>query len=392
MPKANLFSRRRLLTLGAASIVQPAALGVQGPTLQVGPMRAVKSLAAAARQAAPGTTIAVDAGDYRGDVAVWTRDDIRLHANGGRVRLVADGAAAEGKGIWVVRAWRMRVEGFDFEGAVVGGHNGAGIRLESGSLNVRDCSFTHNQMGLLTNNDAATELDVENCEFARNQRPDGHNHNLYVGQIKRLSVTGSYLHHSLRGHLLKSRAAYNFIGYNRLTDETDGGASYELEFPNGGIAHVVGNIVQQSVHTDNPHLISFGAEGYRGSDNEIFLAHNTLVDDLPGGGVWLRVREGAQMIRIVNNLLAGRARWDVDAGAELRNNVTLDRAALAIQGPDAFRARGIEPARLRAVEPGAARGVALSPGQQYVHPRHTVALTAPARFVGALQETRPNSR
>ena len=219
--------------------------------LRVGASRPVKTIAQAARLARAGTTIEVDAGEYAADVAVWEHDHVRVRAVGGRVVLHAAGKAAEGKGIWVVRASGMVVEGFDFQGAAVPSRNGAGIRLESGSLRVRDCSFMHNEMGLLTNNDPATVLEVENSEFAYNQRPDGHNHNLYVGQIARLSVTGSYFHLARIGHLLKSRAALNQIFYNRLTDEAGGTASYELEFPNGGVAYVVGNLIQQNIETDN---------------------------------------------------------------------------------------------------------------------------------------------
>lgn len=42
-------------------------------------------------------------------------------------------------------------------------------------------------------------------------------------------------------------AAVIHIYYNRLTDEAGGQASYELEFPNGGMVYVVGNIVEQRV-------------------------------------------------------------------------------------------------------------------------------------------------
>ncbi|MBC7732898.1 MAG: hypothetical protein H7306_13515, partial [Bacteriovorax sp.] len=197
-----------LAMAGAAHAAAPAPTETQ-QTLRVGPLRALKTIAAASRLVRDGTAIEVDAGTYIGDTAVWTHNDLSLRAIGGRVRLIANGAAAEGKGIWVVRARHMSVEGFDFEGAAVPSRNGAGIRLETGSLRVRDCSFMHNEMGLLTNNDPDTELDIENSEFAYNQRPDGHNHNLYAGTIKRLSVTGSYFHHAHIGHLLKSRAAFN---------------------------------------------------------------------------------------------------------------------------------------------------------------------------------------
>ncbi|MEP6587730.1 MAG: hypothetical protein ABJA84_03100 [Polaromonas sp.] len=247
-----------------------------------------------------------------------------VRAVGGRVRLLAQGAAAEGKAIWVVRAKGMRVEGFDFEGAAVPSRNGAGIRLESGSLWVRNCRFLHNEMGLLTNNDPNTILEIENSEFAHNQRPDGHNHNLYAGQIARLSVRGSYFHHARSGHLLKSRAALSDIYNNRLVDETGGTASYELEFPNGGVANVVGNVIAQNTTTENPILISFGAEGYKWPRNAIYLEDNTLVNPLPRGGIFLRVVPGADSIRAINNRLLGSGTLESAGPGEYRNNVSID--------------------------------------------------------------------
>ena len=130
----------------------------------------------------------------------------------------------------------MRIEGFDFVGCAVPDGNGAGIRLEAGSLTLVDCGFRDNENGVLTSNDDSVELDVIDCDFGAVVWRRGVTHNLYVGSIKRLSVTGSYFHHGLLGHLLKSRAAVNHILYNRLTDEIGGRASYELEFPNGGVA------------------------------------------------------------------------------------------------------------------------------------------------------------
>lgn len=91
----------------------------ESATLRVGPQRAVKTISASARIAKAGAIVEVDAGVYFADVAVWQQDNVTVRAIGGRVRLVAQGAAAEGKAIWVVRAKGMTVEGFDFEGAAV---------------------------------------------------------------------------------------------------------------------------------------------------------------------------------------------------------------------------------------------------------------------------------
>ena len=301
--------------------------------MQVGPTRAIQTLAEAARRARDGETIEVDAGEYRRDVAVWTQNRLTLRAAGGRVRLLADGAAAEGKAIWVVRASQMQVQGFDFQGARVAARNGAGIRFETGQLTIRDCSFTHNEMGLLTSNDPSAELTVENSEFAHNRRPDGHNHNLYAGTIAKLSVQGSYFHHATVGHLLKSRAAFNHIAHNRLVDGPDGSASYELEFPNGGVAVVRNNLIQQSARTQNPIMVSYGAEGYRWPANSLELVHNTLVDDLPQGGIALRVMPGEVTLKLHDNLLVGGSgplmATPARPGDEVRDNRRVERSALA---------------------------------------------------------------
>ncbi len=345
--------------------------------LQVGPHRTIKTIAAAARLAGDNTVINVDAGDYDGDVAVWTQSHLSLRAVGGRVRLRASGMAAEGKAIWVVRSAKFTVEGFDFEGAQVASRNGAGIRFESGWLVVRNCSFTHNEMGLLTSNNPQAVLEVENSEFAYNMRPDGHNHNLYIGQIARATVTGSYLHHARTGHLLKSRAAISHILYNRLTDD-GGSASYELEFPNGGDALVLGNTVQQGPQTENPALISFGAEGYTWPVNRLTLAHNTLVDDLASpDSTWLKIKPGADAVLAVNNLLVGPGTLPATPASDFRNNPHTARHALA----DGYRLAPRSPLRGTAI----AVDTRLQPQREYRHPASSMALGIAPHNPGAMQ-------
>ena len=357
--------------------------------IRVGPERAVKTIAEASRLARAGALIEIDSGEYSGDVAVWTQDRLTLRAVSGRVKLRAAGAAAEDKGIWVVRAKNMRIEGFDFEGATVADRNGAGIRFEKGSLHVSDCRFIHNEMGLLTSNDPAAVLEVENSEFAYNERPDGHNHNLYVGRIARLSVTGSYFHHARIGHLLKSRAAVNQIFYNRLTDEPGGTASYELEFPDGGVAYVVGNLVAQSTRTDNPILISFGAEGYKWSRNEIYLVNNTLVNALPWGGVFLHVAPGANAIRAVNNITVGPGTLESASADEFRSNFKADARDFADTVAFDYRLKANSRLAGRATNPGSANGQRLLPEREYLHPHSTQTLDGSAHNPGAMQRMAP---
>jgi hypothetical protein len=370
----HLFLRFSLLVLALWVGASSAAT-----VLQVGPQRTIKTIAAAARIASAHTIIDVDAGDYVGDVAVWTQPHLTLRAVGGRVRLRANGMAAESKAIWVVRSTKFTVEGFDFEGAQVPGRNGAGIRFESGWLVVRNCTFMYNEMGLLTSNNPQAVLEVENSEFAYNMRPDGHNHNLYIGQIASATVTGSYLHHARTGHLLKSRAAVSHILYNRLTDD-GGSASYELEFPNGGEALVLGNTIQQGPLTENPALISFGAEGYTWPVNRLTLAHNTLVDGLASGdSTWLKVKPGADAVLVVNNLLVGPAPLPAIPPGDFRNNLAADPSSFAPGGDYRLRANSLRIGKAIALDK------TLQPLREYTHPAKSIALDVAPHNPGAMQ-------
>lgn len=374
--------RRREL-LAAAGLLPAAAHA--GPVMKVGPRQAVKSLAAAARQARDGMLIEVDAGDYIADVATWTQHDLTLRAVGGRVRLVAAGAHVQGKGLFVTRGQRMRIEGVDFTGCTVPDRNGAGIRLEAGSLTLVDCGFRDNENGLLSANDASIELDIVDCDFGPIPLRSGATHNLYVGAIKRLAVTGSYFHHGLLGHLLKSRAAVNHILYNRLTDEVGGRASYELEFPNGGVAVVMGNLIMQSSTTDNPHVISFGVEGAKWPRQALYLVHNTLVDQRPGGGIWLRVTPPQIDVMLANNLLVGAPQLAAEGHWTRRANFKADWDEFVLAAREDFRLKPSSELRGKAQDMGEAEGVRLSPAREYRHPHTSAALSGPARHPGAFQ-------
>ncbi|NCT84343.1 MAG: hypothetical protein GXC94_14435 [Comamonadaceae bacterium] len=374
---------RRREWLAAAGLLPFMAQA--GPVLRVGPTRAIRSLAAAARQAQDGAVVEVDAGEYIADAATWPQHGLTLRAVGGRVTLIAAGAHAQGKGLFVMTGRRQRIEGFDFVGTAVPDRNGAGVRLEAGSLTLVDCGFRDNENGLLTANDESIELDIVDCDFGPIRPGEGKTHNLYVGAIARLAVSGSYFHHGLRGHLLKSRAAVSHILYNRLTDEIGGRASYELEFPNGGIAVVMGNLIAQSSTTENPHVISFGAEGASRGRQALYLVNNTLVDQLPGGGIWLRVVPPQTEAVLANNLLVGGPKLAAQGHWLRRANFTADWGEFVRAARDDWRLKPDSALRGKAQDAGEGGGLRLMPTCEYRHPRGTVALDGPARNPGAFQ-------
>lgn len=352
--------------------------------LEVGPSRQIKTIAEASYLAKDGDLIEVDAGDYRADVAIWRQNDITIRAINGRARMVANGIAAEAKAIWVVRGGKISIEGFDFIGAKVKDKNGAGIRLEKGQLSIVDCGFFDNENGILAGGGTDITLEIQNSEFGNNGYGDGQSHNLYAGAISMLKVTGSYFHHARVGHLLKSRAAKNFIYYNRLTDGIGGAASYELEFPEGGLAFVVGNIVQQSSSTENPHIISFGSEGYRYPENRLYLVNNTLVDLRPKGGIFLRVKRGASIFA-VNNILLGSGSLDIAGPGEYKNNFNVDFDEFVRAVREDYRLRPGSKLIGKATVVDTAGDVDLTPLAEYKHPRSIRKLQGRLFNPGAMQ-------
>ncbi len=340
-------------------------------TLRVGPAREIRTIGEAAARARDGDTVAIDAGQYRADVAVWERDSVTVRAVGGRVAVIASGALAEGKALWVSRSASLAIEGVDFIGARVPDGNGAGIRLERGRLSVRNCAFLHNEMGILTSNHPEVRLDVQACEFGYNGAPDGYSHHLYAGRIRELAVTGSYFHHVKVGHLLKSRAAQSSVLYNRLTDESGGSASYELEFPNGGLAYAVGNIIEQGEKTENPVMVSFGAEGFAHPRNELYMVNNTLIDLRREGGSFLVIRPGNRQVAVINNLLVGQGRLEQSPDASHRFNHRAEAQDFVDPAQADFRLAAGSALIGMADNPGMANGVDLTPRREYVHPLTT---------------------
>jgi hypothetical protein len=374
----------------AGRIAQPAP-----PVIRVGPHQRVTTVAAAALVARDGAVVEIEAGVFTDDVATWRQSDLTIRAIGGRARMISRGASAEGKAIWVILGNRVLIENIEFSGARVPDRNGAGIRHEGGKLTVRNCLFERNEMGLLTWNHPAAELVVEASEFrdnavAGNHRPgDPIGHQLYVGSIARFEMRDSYIHRGSIGHLVKSRARENYLANNWIADERTGRSSYELEFPNGGIAYVIGNIIEQSAETQNSQIISFGAEGYRWPRNEFFLVNNTLVDDLPRGGDFLRVYPGADRVLVYNNLLLGNASLKQEPLWESAANFVARPSDVVSAATGDFRLRASSPLARKAVEPGAANGVSMRPERENDHPMRSRPVPAGDLSPGALQRVAP---
>lgn len=352
--------------------------------LRVGPHEKLPFPSAAAKIARDGDVIEIEAGTYAGDAAVWRQNRLTIRGVGGRAHVRADGVEAEGKGLWIVKGNDATVTGVEFSGAKVPDGNGAGIRLEGRNLILRDCYFHDNENGILTSPNPASDVVIENSEFAHNGAGDGLTHNIYIGKIRSFTLRFSYVHHAVLGHDVKSRAMRNYVSYNRIMDESDGTSSYSVEFPNGGLAFVIGNLIEQGPRGENFIIVSYGNEGLQHPQNELYFASNTVVNDRPGGGRFVFIKT-ADSALIVNNLFSGPG--DVLTGpGELRNNVTGRSSDFVDPSHFDYRLKARARAIGRGIEPGSAHGVSLLPAEEYVHKAQGRPRSGSGRLdVGALQ-------
>lgn len=358
-------------------------------TMVVGPGEKISSITEAAKQARDGDVIEIRPGVYRGQPAVWTQNNLVIRGAGERPVMLADGKSAEGKAIWVVRGGKLRIENIEFRGARVADLNGAGVRFEKGSLTVRACAFFDNEMGILTANRSELTLEVVDSEFGDAPRTQGDLHHLlYVGAIGKFTLRGSRFSNGYLGHLVKSRARENHILYNMLVDGAGGKSSYELEFPNGGIAYVLGNTIGQSAGTDNPRIVSYGAEGPKWPENALYMAHNTLINDAYAG-TFVNVRTdrmgGDVEVWLLNNLTVGAGDLHKPSQGRFDGNRAVGRHELVDVGGIPLKLTNLSPLRGAVRPPGQAPGMELLPDAEFVFPVGTrrmrpTSLLAPGAF------------
>jgi hypothetical protein len=349
-------------------------------TMVVGPGERVATLTEAAQLARDGDVIEVRPGNYRRQPAIWTQRNLLIRGMGQRPVMIADGGSAEDKAIWVVRGGNIRIENIEFRGARVREANGAGIRLESGHLSIHACRFADNEFGLMTGNLASISLDISDSEFADAPRDDRDVHHLlYVGAIGKFALRGSRFTNGYLGQLVKSRARENYVLYNVLADGVSGKASYELEFPNGGVAYVIGNVIAQSAGTDNSSIVGYGAEGQRWPENALYLSHNTLINDHHTGS-FLQLMSAKFPAGVdvwaINNLTVGHGDVNRPAQGRFEGNRSVGRGELIEYGGLPLRLNNMSPLRGSVRTPGSIGAVDLLPDAEFTFPVGTRAIRA----------------
>lgn len=352
-----------------------AACTLHATTWMVGPSRTYTAPSKVASLVADGDTVAIDAGTYEADVARWSANDLVLVGVNGYAHLKANGTAYGGKAIWVIAGNNTTVERIEFSLCRVPDKNGAGIRQEGANLTVRRCFFHNNEDGILAGDNAASDILIENTEFADNGFGDGLSHNLYINHVKSLTFRYNYSHGALVGHELKSRAHRNYILYNRLADGPEGTASRSIDLPNGGTAIIIGNEIQQGPKSENSNIIGYGLEGLSNpTAHHLVVTNNTIVNE-KGNGSFVNQQNGTALCRMYNNIFAGPGTvltgtaTTLDTAANLHPTIAAAGFANAVAYD--YTLTGASPAIDGGMDAGADDGFALAPTHEYVHPANS---------------------
>lgn len=344
-------------------------------THQVGPTRLYTSPNAlyTAGVIQDGDVIEIDYFTYSGNstLAYWNRNNITIRGVGGRPVLKAAGSYIFGKGIWVTAGNNMVIENIEFADATCPDKNGAGIRMDSGSLTIKNCYFHDSENGILTSA-LGSSLTVEHSEFANNGYGDGYSHNIYVGNIDTFTFRYNYSHHAKVGHLVKSRAKNNLIYSNRLSDESTGNSSRMIDLPNGGFSIIMGNILVKGPNAINNNLIGYGVEGLTNANVNLYVINNTLINKRTASGIFVALQSGT-VSEIRNNIFGGIG--TIYAGTPTIDSNNLNNTNLSTFGfMDEANFDFHLKANSTAIDAGttlnSTNGYSLVPDREYVHPAH----------------------
>lgn len=221
-------------------------------------------------------TIRIAAGRWQ-DCAVQTGGVVAfVAAVPGKAML--DGALCEGKAGLVLRGRGAKVTGLVFGGYRSADGNGAGIRLERGSLAVSQAWFRDSDEGILGDNDPASAVTIDKSTFSHLGRCGGGPacaHSVYIGHYGSVTVTRSRFEAGNGGHYLKVRSGRVSITANAFDDSAGHDTNYMIDLPAGASGRIADNWFVQGRDKDNGRVfIGVGAESRDHPSAGLAVANN----------------------------------------------------------------------------------------------------------------------
>ncbi|MEL6529615.1 MAG: right-handed parallel beta-helix repeat-containing protein [Pseudomonadota bacterium] len=224
--------------------------------------------------------------------------------------------ACEGKAALVLRGAGSEIRGLVFRGIYVPDGNGAGIRLEKGSLNIANSWFLDSQQGILTANDPGGRIYIVRSTFSglgTCENSAGCAHSIYTGNYGNLTVKESRFERGQGGHYLKARASSVTIENNSFDDANGRATNYMIDLPAGSRGNIAGNWFVQGRDKENySAFIAVGAEQNLHSSDGLQVTGNEarFVPGLRRSSVFLADWTGASIALSGNALASGLKQYE----------------------------------------------------------------------------------
>ena len=301
----GLISAASNATIGLGEDLVFSADDGQGGIKNVGPGKPYTTVRSAILAAQDGDIIQIDPGDYLGDVATITVNNLLIKGTSttNRARLFANGVHQSDKGMLVLEGDNCTFENMEFHDAASPSQNCAGVRHDGAGLTTfRNCKFFDCENGILSG--GGGEVLMEFCEFGRNGFGDGQTHNCYFGTHTKVTARDSYFHEAKIGHEFKSRAKENCLERCYIVSGQTGTASYQINADNGGKLVVRGCMLHKGPNADNQNLIFHNVNSWGASFNSILLEHCTLVHEAGSSGSFINLASGTTTVNLTACLFA----------------------------------------------------------------------------------------
>jgi hypothetical protein len=195
---------------------------------------------------------------------------------------------------------------------------------------------------------------------------------MYIGTMKNFTLRYCYTHHAKIGHEIKSRAQNNYILYNRISNETTGTASRNIDLPNGGLAIIIGNLIEQGPGSDNANLIGYGLEGLSNpAPQSLYLVNNTIINDRSSGS-FIHLQPGTGVLKLINNIFGGPGtliNGTATAVDSATNFISVAVSAIGFVNVASYDYQLVSSAKVigKGSNPGTAGSYLLIPVSEYLH-------------------------
>lgn len=222
----------------------------------------------------------------------------------------------EDKAALVLRGHGSTVDGLVFRGYSVNDGNGAGIRIETGDLNVVNSMFLDSQEGILGGSPDGQKISIDRSTFSGLGQCDQSTncaHSVYLINKGSVVITRSRFERGRGGHYVKLRTPNVRILDSSFDDSAGHNTNYMIDLCEGGTGLISRNIFVQGADKENGSALivvaaearTYSSAGLRIEDNEASMTPGA------GGNPAFVADLSHQQLAIGANRLSGMRAFEV---------------------------------------------------------------------------------